>query len=397
MAVWCNMAVVVGDSGGMGVDAKSRLDRLRVRIAERVEARLYDRVTRESPVRPTRDTAGWASLVVAFVVHGVTLGCVLLGGWWILGVGTLGFVVAGIALLCLAILMRPRLGRISRDAVVLDAAAAPHLFALVNRVADRLGTRPVRLIVVDARFNAAVGEIGLRRRRVLWLGYPLWNVLDPAGRLALIGHELGHYVNGDLRRGLVVGSSLNSLTELYRFLREGPSPGGGNLLVEVAEALARLFMWLLSWPLLAIILIQERLLAQSGQRAEYYADQLAARLAGARAAVSVLETTNFADACLQELHTAVIRRDSDIWAASRTWFTTMSPADRQRILERAGPQQPRVDATHPPTRLRIAAIGTQAHTTETLHPDATESDAIDTELRAMIKPVTETIRARAVG
>jgi Zn-dependent protease with chaperone function len=394
------MAAVACDSAGMGVAVtkSSRLDRLRERIAERIETRLYDRVTRESPVRPKRGAAGWASLTVALVVHGVTLGCVLLGGWWILGVRTPVFVVAGIALLCLAILMRPRLGRIPRDAVVLDPAAAPRLFTLVNRVADRLGARPVRLIVLDARFNAAVGDVGLRRRRVLWLGYPLWNVLNPAGRLGLLGHELGHCVNGDLRRGLVVGSSLSSLVELYRFLRDGPGrSAGGSVLVEVAEVAARLLMRLLSWPLLAIILIQERLLAQSGQRAEYYADQLAVRLAGARAVVSALETTDFADACLQELHTAVIRRDPDIWAACRAWLAEMSTADRERILERAGSERPRVDATHPPTRLRIAAIGVQAQTAETLQPDGTESDAIDAELRGVIKAVTEDIRARAIG
>lgn len=54
-----------------------------------------------------------------------------------------------------------------------------------------------------------------------------------------------------------------------------------------------------------------------------------------------------------------------------------------------------MDATHPPNRLRIAAIGAETPAADML--DGTESDAVDAELRAVIKDVTEDIRARAIG
>jgi hypothetical protein len=85
-----------------------------------------------------------------------------------------------------------------------------------------------------------------------------------------------------------------------------------------ASAIAALGIWLILMESgSGLTDDQERLLAQTTQRAEYYADQLAERAAGSRAAMSALGTTRFAEACLRELQTSVIRRAPDIWVATR--------------------------------------------------------------------------------
>jgi hypothetical protein len=60
--------------------------------------------------------------------------------------------------------------------------------------------------------------VGLRRRRVVHIGIPLWFTLEPQPRVAVLGHEVGHFVNGDLRRSLLVGSSIDTLIELVQAL-----------------------------------------------------------------------------------------------------------------------------------------------------------------------------------
>ena len=94
------------------------------------------------------------------------------------------------------------------------------------------------MIVVDVDWNAAWTLAGWRRRRVLVLGLPMLAALGPQQRVALIAHELGHDRNGDVIRGLFVGSAVNGLRALSWLLH--PSHGSG--FNEGAEWLAGALM-----------------------------------------------------------------------------------------------------------------------------------------------------------
>src|SRR5262249_61111144 len=116
--------------------------------------------------------------------------------------------------------MRPKPGRVPSEDVT-SQKDFPTLHAFVNEVAQKLGGQPIRNIVVNESFNAAYGVIGWRRVPVLWIGLPLWMALRPQERLALIGHEIAHGVNGDGTRGFIVGSALSGLHEWIGVL-QGP-------------------------------------------------------------------------------------------------------------------------------------------------------------------------------
>ncbi|MGW5329672.1 M48 family metallopeptidase [Streptomyces sp. NPDC004014] len=84
-----------------------------------------------------------------------------------------------------------------------------------------MGTHSVHAVAVDGSINASVMTYGVRGRRLLVLGMPLWEVRTPEERIALLGHELAHYANGDTRNGLVVGTAVRTLalwhhTSAYR-------------------------------------------------------------------------------------------------------------------------------------------------------------------------------------
>src|SRR5262245_62898187 len=104
---------------------------------------------------------------------------------------------------CLADAPEAREGPIARPRRSKDF---PALHAFVNQVAKELGGRPVNKIVVNESYNAAYGVFGWHRVPVLWIGLPLWVALPPQERLAIIGHEIAHGVNGDATRGFIVGS-----------------------------------------------------------------------------------------------------------------------------------------------------------------------------------------------
>src|SRR5436305_1493785 len=80
-----------------------------------------------------------------------------------------------------------------------------------NEVARVTGSPTPDLLAVSPRFNASVSRAGWRGRRVLTIGLPLWSALGDDQRVAVLGHECGHEVNGDLRSTVLVGSAIASL------------------------------------------------------------------------------------------------------------------------------------------------------------------------------------------
>ena len=116
------------------------------------------------------------------------------------------------------------------------------------------------------------------------------------------------------------------------------------------------FVMVVAGIVAGVLMVQERLLAQTTQRAEYYADLLAVRAAGSEAAIKGLRTSWFGERCMRELMTLVIRRDADIWVATRRWYAGLPEGERVKVIERAEVKRHRLDSTHPPTGMRIAAI-----------------------------------------
>src|SRR4051794_6508885 len=104
--------------------------------------------------------------------------------------------VVGVFAVLIALECRPRFPRVDPAYREVDRDEAPALHRLLDEAADALGAPRVDLLLLDDEYNAWCGRSGLRRRVVVGIGLPLWCALSPAGRQALLGHELGHLVNG---------------------------------------------------------------------------------------------------------------------------------------------------------------------------------------------------------
>lgn len=99
----------------------------------------------------------------------------------------------------------------------------------------------MRAVRLTSAFNASYGRSG--RRRELRLGLCLWAILEPQERVALIGHELGRALNGDLRNNVFVRRALLPLAAWRELLRprrarHGRRYGAGSLgggMVGIAE------------------------------------------------------------------------------------------------------------------------------------------------------------------
>ncbi|SDJ14422.1 hypothetical protein [Nonomuraea jiangxiensis] len=226
-----------------------------------------------------------AAVLLALVVHLLTLAFVVLGGWAILANpgSLLAWLVGG---LCLAVgwTLRPRLGRLPADAEVLDRASAPELYAVAERVADRARVRrPAKVAIRDLATETRYDRVGLPRTPVLVLGLPLWLALPPRQRVALLATAYARVPTGDER---IVSAALYTLdtwrdallrAEPLRARQEAQDRIAGSPLgpmehpgttYEAMGVIGRMVGRVLGWPLLLVHIPLTRLAQADEEQAE---------------------------------------------------------------------------------------------------------------------------------
>ncbi|QTT72045.1 M48 family metallopeptidase [Streptomyces mobaraensis NBRC 13819 = DSM 40847] len=339
-----------------------RVAAVRRTLARRYGEQLADEMGRGGGLgRPRRDAATVAAFALALLVHGVTVAVAVAGVLLIvLGWSTVVQPVIGVVALAVSVVLWPRPARLPRNAPVLYRADAPELFALIDEVGAGVGTAGVDAVVVDARFNAAVTAYGYRGRRVLFLGLPLWRVLSPRERVALLGHELGHFAHGDIRYGFITGQALHTLSTWHYTLARTPVRGLMELFVNAVTFLPR-------QAVLGLLLLLDHLSLRASQRAEYLADADAARVGSTEAAVGLLDRLLLFRTVDSELrrvsaaasmrggrsgHEAREQAERLLWEGLTAHVGAVPEREVER-LRRVGTRRGHsVDSTHPPTHLR---------------------------------------------
>ena len=374
---------------------RSVAERLNRRMSERFASQLRDDVLATPPGRGHLSAATLVAVAIAAAVHLVTfafavVGVFLLATSWPSPLG----LFAGFVLVVLATGLRPRLGKAPKHLV--HRPEAPTLFSLTDDIARALGTKPVDGIVIDAGYNASIAQLGWRRRRYLTLGLPLFEVLDAQERVGVLGHEVAHAVNGDPLRGLVLGSALGTLANWYAGMqsRQVLRRRGFGALVD---ALAGWMMRVASLVPWGLSLALTQLAWRDSQRAEYYADELAAEAAGASAMATALEKLRYGLSARMAVHAAVLNpsaRDDprDLLEQIRDKVAGLPERERERLrrVELLPGGVPRT--THPATWSRIEFIGSRPTGSPlvTLSPDT--NAAIDRELRRYRVPVERALK-----
>ncbi|HEV2451698.1 MAG TPA: M48 family metallopeptidase [Streptosporangiaceae bacterium] len=335
---------------------------------------LYRQVSGSAARRPGWGVARVASYALAVLVLACSAGLIAAAVWLVLRAPNVATIIVAIVAVLLAIELRPRLGSLRKRDHVRYQGDAPALFGLLDRVAAELGARPVYAVVPVAAWNASYTSVGLRRRRVLTLGVPLWEALPIDQKLALLGHELAHGVNGDARHGMVVGTSLSTLARLYYVLRPG----------RADYTLARLAQALLSSVVAAVFTLQHVISLRASQRAEYVADALAARLASPASTADMLDTLVTG----RDTHVFTVIRQkftdetAGFWDEQRAALSSLPETEKDRRRRAEARQRLRVTESHPPAHLRIAVLRSRPPSKPVLCLTAAEEAQIRTELSA---------------
>lgn len=360
-----------------------------MRMGHTMSKHLFESSIKQEQEKTQLNLSKILAFMVAGIVHLLTLFFAVLGIMILINNG-LDFFPLLLALLCLGIawILRPQFSKAPDN--IADPDKFPTLYRITNRIAEQLGAKPVTMISVDSDFNASFRQVGWRRESAITIGLPLFAILSPQEQIAILAHEVAHGVNGDPNRGFFVGSAINTLMQWYSLLRPAYSladdvgyshSSSFGFFTFIANFIANIIMRILaSFPWLGAYVLSH-LLWHNSQRAEYFADALAAKVSSTPAMLSALEKLHYTQAFDQSVQQVCIGIDKqDIVPVLRQNIASMPAREIERIQRLETMSMARLDVTHPPTSYRIQFLQANNVTQTGLQMSDAEAAQLEQEL-----------------
>lgn len=212
----CNWNVLPSEEEG----PQSLFDKLYLQIGKRTSEGLLASMLQNGSLRPGTSIRKILTLFLSSLVHLLSLALFLSGVYIAIATSfSLVPTILGAFLLLLSWAARPRGYKLTEKPLPRDQF--PALYRAVDEISSTLAARKVHGIVVNGDYNASFAHVGLGRKKIIHLGYPLICTLNNQELTALISHEVAHGINGDLNRGLYVSSAINTLSTWYQIIKPG--------------------------------------------------------------------------------------------------------------------------------------------------------------------------------
>lgn len=328
------------------------------------------------PGRPHTTRAGALLAVASLLLFIFDLALVGFGSYLIATAPDLGKVL-GLVLILIAVECRPRLPKLDATVGRVNRTDAPGLFSIIDAAAASVHAPRVDIVVIEPTFNAACMRSGIRRHTVLLIGLQLWTALSPAGREAVLGHELGHLVNRDPRTGFVNQLALTTFARLADIF--APISGGD----VISELVTNIVFAPLRFVFVRAHGALERIAAGDHQRAEVYADALSANLGGAAGADELTRLLLLLNRAAPAFLAAAKTSKYDPAAVRAAVAAAVDVSDKElKLAEQASLRyDAQLYASHPPDglRRRLVMSWPQVEATHTIS-SAWHAEA-DAELR----------------
>jgi hypothetical protein len=376
---WCAACDWNVDAGFRPREKPSRMARIYSSLGRRFGESLFQQVRATPVTRPRFTVSRAAADAIAVVVIAVGIGMAAAGVWMVVFSGMLFVAAMGAVVLFAVFVGRPRFAE--RPERTVTRADAPTLYELADRIAEALRAPRVHTLGIDGEWNAVTYRYGLRQRTAIDIGLPFWDSIDEGQRVFVLAHEVAHSVNGDSSRGVLFSVAIQTLETWMYVLEPDDLTGGDRGLAGIATIPINVVLYGLT---IGLGLVGEALFLLSfraGQRAEFYADALAASAAGSESAISGLDRLQLDSAYKRAVAgVATGNRATDLFQelSEQLRITPASELERLRRGERLLGTS--LDTRHPPTYQRIEILEGQPSrpASAILTPD--QSRRIDAEL-----------------
>lgn len=355
---------------------RDRASRLQARVADGLSTSLLADMQRSRTGNARWSVSSLSTVLAATPVHLITGSLVVLAVLCELPGTAVIDKVAGGFCLGLAYTLRPRFTPNPRSNAL---ETSPGIRRLIADVALAVGAPMPSHLVIDSEFNARARRTGLRGR-TLTIGAPLWAALAPPQRVALLGHELGHFANGDVTQTRYVHASLVALHNWDRIfavktVTRGRASGYGFL--------ARVMLWPVRALLTGYAHLIELLGAATSRRQEHYADLASVAAGGTEAAIGLLEVLLRHGAVETTAARAYVQR-LDVFDEIAAQFRAHDADSHALARQAPGASSNRIDASHPPTLHRISLVESYPGVSGAVSRDSEAWGEIDRELSSVM-------------
>lgn len=353
------------------------------KFSKRNGYQLFNSLVNANPeeLRPRLSFSIFLAYVGATVVYIFPL--ILFGlGLWVLSLTPSKFLAfpIGVIILMLGWAMRPRINKVPID--VLPEEEFSETYKLVENIAKKLDTQNVDGIVFNEEFGTHIGNYGFRNLNIITIGLPLWRILNYEERVALISHEISHKINGDIARGLYLGTAINSIVQLHDILVPdgvGDSDDTIELLVKIPlNVLLRVLTYLLRLFIYVLLSIYY----SNSQKAEYLADFYATTVCGTEAMVKLLEKTEIG---LPRFISVVSfyslkHHKFDLFKLLKSDFDSVTDHEKERVNRLSKMQRSCIDEAHPPTHFRKKFLLSQLNQSGDFETIQESEESVDGEI-----------------
>ncbi|MFZ7943667.1 M48 family metallopeptidase [Neobacillus sp. 19] len=338
---------------------KSRIDRLYEHLGEKNGQLVFNKMMNSSYVKPKISFFNGLALLIATIVHCISLGSILLGIYLLIfHFSHFIYLFFGVVLLGIAWFTRPRIGKLEDDERIIPIEDIPATYEVINDLATSMGVKKIDGIVMNEQYNASITRIGWRRKTIVKIGVPYFASLTPQEQCSVMAHELGHYLNKDLTYGFYYNTALSTLYEWYTLL--DPVPAEQSFEYSLLDMVTNFFMKILSQIPYFFYWLLMHLVWNDSQVGEYLADYRAAQTCGSENVVKDLEKIHYADIyyhCVSKV--SLINGQSNVIDEFRKALFLMPDREKKRYKLRCEQEKFQLDATHPPTAYRIQFIKKQ--------------------------------------
>lgn len=380
---------------------KNMLEAMYLKLGQRLSKALFDELVKSESLQPRWTPPKIAAYAIAALVHLSTL-LIAIGGLLLIVRGWPNplFLFVGVVLLAVVYYVVPRWEKIKIKRQV-DKDKFPTLHKIVQQISDSLGLPHVEIIMINEDFNAFVQQKGWRRKRLLTLGLPLFSILSPQEKIALLGHELGHYANGDANRTWFVGKAVQTL-ELWVDLLQ-PERQRNRMIVTGTRTsigfvvIITRFLTMLLFGLFALLARAatsglSHLLWRDKQRAEYLADYMAATVGGTEAALSGLQKLHYRATFELAVQKVIFSQGrQNLFEVLHRQLDQTPKREIERISRVERLANSRLDATHPPTPLRLDFLNAHPIEKPMVVIDEREAVLLEKELEILQRQIQEVI------
>lgn len=363
-------------------------DSLYESLGKRFGQSLFDEISKSVQLKPQWTVSKALGFLLAGAVHGLALAFSVFGALILLTNSLNCLTLIFVALFWgLAWSAFPRFPKRPIDICSRDKFKT--LYDLTDRIAVALNTPEIEGIVIDGKFNAGLGQFGWRQKKILYLGLPLFSILSPQERVAVIAHELAHSVNGDPARKSFVGLAINSLARWHHLSRPDSRM---THRYGIIGTIANFFLFILSRILYLGIYALLHLLWRDTQRAEYLADALSAEVSG------TADTTRFLNKLrLHDTYALIAKRmalsssNLDFFVEFKRQIDQVPDRELERIKRLEQIKSFRFNASHPPTVYRLAILQVNKINQSKVVANSIESEKIERELMPLHEKIQRQI------